>query len=124
MTEKELSELITRAAIEVHQQLGGPGLLETIYEAALCHELSLQGIVSQRQLAIPVIYKNTPVRDPLFLDILVDKKVIVEVKASGKDYPSYHAQLFSYLKLTGIKTGFLINFGKKKINEGIFQIAF
>ena len=64
--ENKLSSQIIEAAIEVHQHLGGPGLLETIYEAALCHELSLRGLHTQRQLPIPVTYKNIAVRDPLF----------------------------------------------------------
>ncbi len=72
LMEKDLSQQIVESAIEVHRLLGGPGLLETIYESALCHELSLRGIPTQRQMQIPVTYKNKVVRDPLFLDILED----------------------------------------------------
>lgn len=113
---------IIDASCEVHRTLGGPGLLETIYESALCHELSLRGVQSQRQLPIPVTYKNVSVRDPLYLDILVENRVIVEVKATGKDYPIYHAQLFSHLRLSGIKFGLLINFGKSNLKEGISHV--
>lgn len=116
---KELGTTITDAAVEVHQQLGGPGLLESIYESALCHELSLRGLQSQRQVPIPVLYKNREVRDPLYLDILVDNKLIIEVKATGIDYPLYKIQLLTYLRLMKIKYGLLINFGKERVKEGV-----
>ncbi|MGC1879385.1 MAG: GxxExxY protein [Rhabdochlamydiaceae bacterium] len=121
--EKDLSQVIIDAAKEVHRHLGGPGLLESVYESALCHELSLQGVATQRQLPIPVTYKNKIVRDPLFLDILVDNKLIIEVKATGKDYPLYQIQLHTYLRLTGIKWGLLINFGKEHVTDGIFHVV-
>ncbi len=120
--ENELIRQIVDASCEVHRTLGGPGLLETVYEAALCYELSLRGVQTQRQIAIPVTYKNVTVRDPLYLDILVENKMIIEVKATGKDYPLYHVQLFTHLRLSGLKCGLLINFGKEKILEGISQI--
>ena len=85
--ENELSNKIIGAAIEVHRALGGPGLLESIYEAALCHELMLQGIKYKRQLAVPVVYKGITIRDPLFIDILVEGEVVVEVKAVEKNPP-------------------------------------
>lgn len=121
--DKKLSDQIIDAAIEVHRILGGPGLLESIYETALCRELSLRGISNQRQLPIPVKYKAAEVREPLFLDILVDNKVIIEIKATGKDYPIYHVQLSTYLRLTGIEWGLLINFGKEQIEEGICHLV-
>lgn len=116
---KELGTTISDAAVEVHQQLGGPGLLESIYESALCHELSLRGLQSQRQVPIPVLYKNREVRDPLYLDILVDNKLIIEVKATGIDYPLYKIQLLTYLRLMKIKYGLLINFGKERVKESV-----
>ena len=119
---QELSDTITQAAIEVHRQLGGPGLLEAIYESALCHELHLRGIKSQRQLPIPVTYKNVAVREPLYLDILVEDKLIIEVKATGKDFPLYQVQLNTYLRLTGMHWGMLINFGKKDVAHGISHV--
>ncbi len=121
--ENKLSTQIIEAAIEVHHLLGGPGLLESIYESALCHELSLRGLHTQRQLPIPVMYKNIAVRDPLFLDILVEDKVIIEVKATGKDLPFYQAQLLSHLRLANIPFGMLINFGKPNVKEGICPIV-
>jgi GxxExxY protein len=119
----EIYQQIFDAAIEVHKLLGGPGLLETVYESALCYELSLRGLKSQRQVPIPVTYKNQAVRDPLFLDILVENKMIIEVKATGKTYPFYHAQLLTYLRLAQIESGLLINFGHAEIQEGILQVT-
>ncbi len=121
--ENKLSSQIYEAALEVHLHLGGPGLLESIYESALCHELTLRGLQSQRQIPIPVMYKNTTVREPLFLDILVENKLIIEVKATGKDFPFYQAQLLSHLRLANIPFGMLINFGKENIREGISHIV-
>ena len=121
--ENKLSAQIVEAAIEVHTHLGGPGLLESIYEAALCHELSLRGLQTRRQLPIPVTYKNAPVREPLFLDILVENKVIIEVKATGKDFPFYQAQLLSHLRLANLPFGMLINFGKPNIKDSICYLV-
>lgn len=120
--EEILSEKIITAAKEVHTLLGGPGLLETVYESALAHELSLQGIASQQQVPIPVFYKSKEVRDPLFPDLIVEDTVIVEIKATGRDFPMYRAQLSTYLRLTGKKFGLLINFGKETLKEGITHI--
>jgi GxxExxY protein len=120
--EDELFEKVTEAAVEVHRNLGGPGLLEAIYEAALCHELSLCGVECQRQLPIQVLYKGVIVREPLYLDIMINNEMIVEVKATEKNYPFYQAQLFTYLRLMGVKYGLLINFGKKDIRGGVCRI--
>ncbi len=76
--ENDISHKIIGAAIEVHKILGGPGLLEGVYENCLCHELALRGLKAERQLAVPVIYKNSVVRDPLFIDILVENMVNVK----------------------------------------------
>lgn len=123
MSEQELTDQIIGAAIEVHRLLGGPGLIENVYESALCHELSLRGLFNQRQIAVPVLYKGFPVRDPLYLDILVANKVIVEVKAMGKENPYYQAQLSTYLRLTGLRSGILIDFGKKILKDGVTKIS-
>lgn len=121
--EKDLFQQVMEAAIEVHALLGGPGLLETIYETALCYELSLRGLKTQRQLPVPVTYKNATVRDPLYLDIFLENKMIIEVKATGKDYPFYQAQLLTYLRLMKIRSGLLIDFGRKSVKEGIFHVV-
>ncbi len=121
--EEELYSAIVEAATEVHRVLGGPGMLESIYESALCHELMLRGYKTQRQVPIPVVYKKETVRDPLFLDIIVDNRLIIEVKATSKDYPVYPIQLLTYLRLTDIEWGLLINFGKRDIAEGIHRVC-
>jgi GxxExxY protein len=118
-----LSGKIIGSAIEVHRILGGPGLLESIYEEALFYELSLQGLYVQRQVSIPLIYKGLSIRGSLILDILVEEQVIIEVKATEKDQPIFQTQLLTYLRLTGIKLGLLINFGKKHVKDGICRIA-
>jgi GxxExxY protein len=117
--ENEISRKIIKAAIEVHRVLGGPGLLESIYETALYHELLLQGVKCQRQLSVPVKYKEITIRDPLFLDLLVEDKVIVEVKATDQDNPIYQKQLLTYLRLSGMRLGLLLNFGKSHIKDGL-----
>jgi len=120
--EKELADQIIAAAGEVHKLLGGPGLLESVYESALCHELSLRGIKTQRQVPIPVLYKGAFVRDPLYLDILVEDQAILEIKATERDYPFFQIQLSTYLRLTGVKSGMLINFGKQYLKDGICRL--
>ncbi len=105
--ENEISYKIIGAAVEVHRTLGGPGLLDSIYESSLCYELQLRGLKFKQQLIVPVKYKNTIVRDPLCLDILVD----------------HQAQLLTYLRLTGLKLGLLINFGQGCIKQGVCRVV-
>ena len=121
--ENELSYKIIGAAIEVQRTLGGPGLLEGIYESCLCQELILRGLKVQRQIPVPVTYKGEIIRAPLLIDILVEEKIIIEVKATEIDNPLYKAQLLTYLRLTGLKLGILINFGKESIKEGISRVV-
>ena len=121
--EEEVAQKIIGASLEVHRLLGGPGLLENIYESALCHELSLRGLKTQRQVPVPVLYKGTSVREPLFLDVLVENSIILELKATEKEWPVYHAQLLTYLRLTGIKMGFLINFGRAYLKDAIWKVS-
>lgn len=120
--EHEISHKIIGAAIEVHRILGGPGLLEGIYESCLCQELALQGIKIERLLAVPVNYKGAVVKDPLYIDILVEGIVIVEIKATEKLHPIHEVQLLTYLRLTGRKLGLLINFGQEYVKHGISRV--
>ena len=108
--------------MEVHRTLGGPGLFESIYESALCHELSLQGLKIQTQVPLEVRYKGVIIRDPLILDILVENQIIIEVKATEKENPIHEVQLLTYLRLTGLRLGLVINFGNRYIKEGIRRI--
>ena len=116
--ENLLSEQILDAAIEVHRTLGGPGLLESLYEDALFYELRLRNIPALSQVSIPVTYKNYKLRDPMRLDILVDHKVIIEVKATEIALAVHKAQVLTYLRLTNLKLGLLINFGQKRLIDG------
>ncbi|MCE5293160.1 MAG: GxxExxY protein [Chlamydiales bacterium] len=117
-----LSYKIIGAAMEVHKILGGSGLLESIYEAALCHELRLQGLHVRSQVPVPVQYKGVIIRDPLVLDIVVENQIIVETKAVEKLNPIFEVQLLSYLRLTGLHLGLLINFGAKHLKDVIRRI--
>jgi len=120
--DNELSGQIIGAAIEVHRVLGGPGLLESIYTSALCHEFSLRGLTVRRQVPVTVQYKGAIVRDPLYLDLLVGGKIIVEVKSTEEDALLHQTQLLTYLRLTGIHLGLLINFGKRYVKDGICRL--
>ncbi len=121
--ENELSYKVIRAAIAVHQFLGGPGLLESVYESALQHELTINGLKVERQKPVPVIYKGVVIREPFILDMLVEDKIIIEVKAVEKEVEIYKAQLLTYLRLSNIKLGLLINFGRSSIKEGIHRVV-
>lgn len=117
----ELTEKIIGAAIEVHRVLG-PGLLESIYETALCHELSLRGIAAERQVEADVIYKGIVIKGQK-LDFLVEKQVVVELKAVSKLPEVAMAQTLSYLKATGLKRALLLNFGEQRLVDGIKRIS-
>ena len=118
MIENELSEQILDAAIEVHRVLGGPGLLESVYEDALFYELRIRNIPAVSQVLIPVTYKNCVLRHPMRLDILVDDKIIVEVKATEVALDVHKAQVLTYLRLSRLKLGILINFGQVRLIDG------
>jgi GxxExxY protein len=107
--QQELTGQILGAAIEVHKQLG-PGLLESTYQACLCHELELRGISFECQKPLPLEYKGIRLECGYRIDLLVAGSVIVEIKSVEGLAPIHEAQLLTYLKLTGIKVGFLINF--------------
>ena len=116
-----LTQKIIGAAIEVHRTLG-PGLLEAIYEQALCHEFDLRGIGYRRQVEIDVIYKDKVIKGQR-IDILVEEEVVVEIKPLSKLPDVSTAQILSYLKATGLKRGLLINFGAKMLREGLKRIS-
>jgi GxxExxY protein len=117
-----LTYKIIGAAMEVHRTLGGPGLLESIYESALCHELVIQGLKIQSQVHVEVCYKGVIIREPLILDILVENQIIIEVKATEKENPIHEVQLLTYLRLTGLRLGLVINFGSEHIKEGVKRV--
>ena len=116
-----LTQKIIGAAIEVHKTLGC-GLLESIYEAALCYEFELQGINFQRQVEIDVIYKGVAIKGQR-IDLPVENEVIIEIKSLAKLPEVATAQTLSYLKATALKRALLINFGEKRLVEGIKRIS-
>ncbi len=123
MTENEISRIIYAAAIEVHKTLGGPGLLESIYEEALAWELTLRGMKVERQRPIPVYYKGQKIKEPLRLDLLVEDKVIVETKATEENIPIYSTQVLTHLRLSKVKLGMVINFGYVYVAQGIRRVV-
>jgi len=123
MEENEISKIILDAAITVHKTLGGPGLLESVYHDALVHELKLRGLDVKKEVQVPVLYKGVQVGDPLWIDVLVEGKIIVECKATEKDNPVFAAQTLTYLRLTGKHLGLLINFGKERVVDGFKRIV-
>jgi len=118
----KLTGLVIGAAIEVHKALG-PGLLESAYEECLCRELELRGIPFERQKKLPIEYKGAKLDCGYRLDIVVAGKLILELKSCENLQPIHEAQLLTYLKLTGIKYGLLINFNVPVLKDGIRRIA-
>ena len=118
----ELSEKIIGAAIEVHRVLG-PGLLESTYERCLVHELALRGIQVERQRKQPIHYKGLEIDEGYRIDILVEGKVILELKVVDHLNNIHIAQLLTYLKLSGCSLGYLINFNVKLLKDGIKRIV-
>jgi len=116
--EEEIARLIVDAAYSVHKSLG-PGLLEEVYEACFCHELSKRGLSWQRQVNVPIVYDGITFEEGLRLDVLVEKLVICELKAVDNANPVWEAQLLSHMKLTNSRLGFLINFNVGLIRDGI-----
>ena len=117
----KITETIIGSAIAVHESIG-PGLLESAYEACLAFELADRGLSVERQKALPVIYRDVKLDCGYRLDLLVEEKVIVELKAIDKLLPIHSAQLLSYLKLSGCKVGLLINFNVKILKSGLRRI--
>jgi GxxExxY protein len=113
-----LSNRVLGCALEVHKTLG-PGLLESVYESALVYELSAAGILAQRQVDVPVAYKEVKLDCGFKVDVLVEKQLIVELKSVESLLPLHEAQLLTYLKLTGCKVGLLINFNVPLLKQGI-----
>ena len=121
--ENEISSQIIGCAIEAHRTLGGPGLLEQIYEEALVWELSQAGLPVGRQVAVPIFYKGSRLSASLRVDLIVDGKVIVECKATERYNNIFEAQTLTYLRLTGLKLGLVINFGERTVARGVHRVV-
>jgi len=117
-----LTQKVIGCAIEVHRELG-PGLLESSYERCLMYELIQLGIPASTQVALPVNYKGVQLDAGYRLDVLIPGKLIIELKAVDKLMPIHTAQMISYLKLSNIGTGLLINFNVRKLTEGIKRVV-
>lgn len=123
MHENEISKIILDAAIEVHRTLGGPGLLESVYEEALAWELQHRGLIVERQKPVPLVYKGRTLSNPLRLDLRVNGKVIVECKATTDYNHIFEVQTLTYLRLTGLKLGLVINFGERLVKNGFHRVV-
>lgn len=117
----DLTEKIIGAAIEVHRELG-PGLLESIYEEALCYEFELQGIKYHRQKPADIIYKGKVIKGQK-IDLLVENEVVFEIKSLSKMPEVTLAQTLSYLRATNLKRGLIVNFGEKRLIDGVKRVS-
>lgn len=123
MNENEISKVIVDSAIEVHRTLGGPGLLERVYQEALVWELIERGVSVEREKSMPIKYKGHFLSTPLRIDLIVGGLVIVECKATEGHNPLFEAQTLTYLRSTGLKLGLVINFGNKLLKHNIHRVA-
>ncbi len=121
--ENTFSALIKDSAIEVHRVLGGPGLLESVYEEALFRELQSRGIPVVRQVRLPVKYKGVTLQTSLRLDLLVGNKVVIEVKATENNHSLHKAQVLTYLRLSGLRLGLVLNFGQERLIDGFSRVV-
>lgn len=122
MEENKVTEAIIGAAIEVHRQLG-PGLFEKTYQACLEQELTARGVAFEREKHLPVLYKGVRLDDAYRIDLLVENKVIVKVKSVAALAPVHEAQLLTYLKLTGMRIGLLLNFNTRLLKDGLKRLV-
>ena len=122
MTQNELSEAIIGAAIEVHRALG-PGLIEKAYEEALCHELHLRDLKFARRRPVPISYKGVKLSADLWLDLLIDEKVIVDLKAKETVTPLHKSKMLTYLRRSDLRLGLIINFHVRRLTDGVTRVA-
>jgi GxxExxY protein len=117
-----ITERIIAAAIEVHRHLG-PGLLESVYEECLCHELRLMGLRFERQTHMPIVYKGLKLEGAYRADLVVEDSVVVEIKATEGTAPVHHSQLLTYLKVSDRRVGLLINFNVPVLKDGLKRVV-
>lgn len=120
MTENEIGTICIETAIAVHRELG-PGLLESVYEAVLAYELDLRGIQVERQVPIPIRYKGVSLEEAFRADLVVADKVLLELKSVEQLSKAHRKQIQTYLRLTGMKLGYLFNFGEALMKDGIVR---
>ena len=117
-----LTEAVIGAAIEVHRIMG-PGLLESVYQSCMEHELTLRGLVCKAQARLPLLYKGMRVDDDLVMDFFFPSQLVVELKAVEKIHPVHQAQLLSYMKLSQVRVGLLLNFHEAVLKDGIKRMV-
>ena len=118
MTENEIGTIVVETAIMIHRELG-PGLLESVYEIVLAHELQARHLNIERQVPVPIIYKDIRFDEGFRADMIVDRKVLLELKSVEQTNRAHKKQVQTYLRLTGYKLGYLLNFGEALMKEGI-----
>ncbi|MDP4611312.1 MAG: GxxExxY protein [Opitutales bacterium] len=118
MDENEIGRILVDAAIYIHRSLG-PGLMESVYEAVLARELTKRGLDIERQVQVPIKFDGELYEEGFRADLIINKKVIVELKSVEKVNASHKKQTLTYLRLTGMKLGFLLNFGEALMKDGI-----
>ena len=121
MDENGIGGVVVDCAVKVHVRLG-PGLLESVYEEVLSYELSKKGLVIQRQLPIPITYDNLKFKEAFRADLVIEDKVILELKSVDRLTKAHKKQLHTYLRLSGKKIGYLLNFGEALMKDGISRI--
>ncbi|WP_089090642.1 MULTISPECIES: GxxExxY protein [Nodularia] len=122
MTENEIAKEVVDAAYKIHTKLG-PGLLESVYEAVLTYELESRGLWVVRQQPIPVVYEGIRLQEGFRSDLIVEDKVIIEIKSLEAVHPVHKKQLITYLRLANKRLGLLINFGEELIKDGITRLV-
>lgn len=118
MAENEIGSVVVETAVTVHRELG-PGLLETVYEVALADELAERGLAVRRQAPVPIRYRGRTFDEGFRADLIVEEKVLVELKSVERVHPVHKKQLLTYLRLSGLKLGYLLNFGEAVMKTGI-----
>ena len=122
MTENEIAKVVVDTAIKAHRALG-PGLLESVYEVVLAHELVKRGLKAERQVPIPIEYNGLKFQEGFRADIVVEEKIIVELKSVENIQPVHKKQLLTYLRLADMRLGLLINFGSALLKDGITRVV-
>lgn len=121
MTENEIGKSVVDCAISLHREIG-PGLLESVYEVLLAHELKEKGFLIKRLVPVPLIYKSISFDEGFRSDIIVEGKVLLELKSIESTSPVHKKQVLTYLKLSGLKLGYLLNFGETRMVDGITRL--
>jgi GxxExxY protein len=122
-TDEMFAKEVVDASIEVHRTLGGSGLLEKAYQKSLAQELRLRKVPCKIEVPVAVTYKGAQINEPFYLDILVGDALIIEVKATEKYHAVHRAQLLTYLRLSGLRLGLLVNFGQELVKDGISRVV-